>query len=29
LQVDFNTVSLQDAEVSMRLFANEVVTNLS
>jgi len=29
LQVDFNTVSLQDAEVSMRLFANKVVTNLS
>jgi len=29
LQVNFNTVSLQDAEVSMRLFANEVVPNLS
>ena len=29
LQVNFNTVGLQDAEVSMRLFANEVVTNLS
>ena len=29
LQVNFNPVSLQDAEVSMRLFANEVVPNLS
>ena len=29
LQVNFNTVSLQDAEVSMHLFANEVVPNLS
>tara|TARA_B100001146_G_C16184365_1_gene436089 strand:+ start:68 stop:1099 length:1032 start_codon:yes stop_codon:yes gene_type:complete len=29
MQVNFNTVSLQDAEVSMRLFANEVVPNLS
>ena len=25
LQVNFNTVSLQDAEASMRLFANEVM----
>ena len=29
LQVNFNTVSLQDAEVSMHLFANEVGPNLS
>ena len=29
LPVDFNTVSLQDAVVSMRLFANGVVPNLS
>ena len=29
LQVNFNTVSFQDAEVSMRLFANEVVPSLS
>ena len=29
LQVNFNTVSVQDAEVSMRLFAKEVMPNLS
>ena len=29
LQVNFNTVSVQDAEVSMRLYAKEVMPNLS